>query len=91
MKIGDRLYCIKNYISVGLIVNTQGKSYKIINIKTEEDDQHHIHVNTNYKNSGCSENEFIIGSESHYYNLYEYFVDIKELRKQKLKKIYGNK
>lgn len=84
MKVGDNLYCIKDYISVGKIVNTKGQIYKIIDIR----DFYYISVNTNYKNDSlCDSNNFIIGNNTPEYNLYEFFIDLKESRKLKLEKI----
>ena len=84
MKVGDKLYCIKDYISVGKIVNTKGQTYKIIDIINF----YYISVNTNYKNDSlCDRNDFIIGNNTPEYNLYEYFIDLRKCRKEKLEKL----
>lgn len=83
MILGDKLYCIKDYISVGKIVNTKGQIYKIIYVNNS-----HIVVDTNYKNDSlCDKNQFILGSNTPGYDFNSYFIDLKKARKLKLEKL----
>ena len=83
MKLGDKLYCIKDYISVGKVVNTKGQIYKIIYVNNS-----YIVVDTNYKNDSlCDKNQFILGSNTTVYDLNSYFIDLKKSRKLKLEEL----
>lgn len=87
MKKGDKVFCIKDYISIGKIVNTKGKIYTIISCYSRYNTWY-ISVDTNYQYGNlCNKNDFILGSETPEYKFFDYFIDLKESRKQKLKKL----
>lgn len=86
MVVGENFYCIKTRINRDSkqIINQAGKTYKVISI--------------NYKfNNGVVYIENEINDDTYYYsinynhqlyNLNVYFIDIKKMRKDKLKKLY---
>ena len=81
MKIGDKLVCIKNRYNLGrIIVNEKNKIYNIVKIK-----DYRIYLNSD---DGVVNLYYytVIGDSLEYY-IREYFILLKEHRKQKLEKL----
>ena len=86
MKKGDKVYCIRDYVSVGKIINTKGKIYTVLKNRV------YITVDTNYKDDmGCNTNDFKLKSNIQEYRFYDFFIELKKYRKLKLKKLYESR
>jgi len=85
MKVGDRYCCIRDRICLGDIINKSGKNYKIIKSVG----------NIVYLNTESTEDNFLyyynINVHKYHYILSNHFIELKENRRLKLKKIYENR
>lgn len=95
LKIGDKVYCIKNRADNHLIYNTKqiihikGIFYTITNI-TESCVAISSEMNSPYDNNKNRDYKYYLSYklvDSVYYQFKQYFITIPELRKQKLLKL----
>lgn len=94
MKIGDKLYCIKEYADSTIKINVIGKEYTILSITGFHGNQSDAVISITTEN--MTQNVFWLKyqkledswDDMRKRNLvYDYFLTIKELRKEKLLKL----
>lgn len=78
MKVGDIVYCKETRISLGVTFNIEKNFYKILGIK---DDTISVSCEENIYGISC---RYRIKFNSNYYNFYDYFMTLPEMRKLKL-------
>ena len=82
LKEGTKFYCYKTRFDYdNNIVNTEGLEYTLINIDEE------IVYMTNDIDATCDYFFYSITGRNGWYNFYEHFYNIKDVRKKKLKKL----
>jgi len=90
MKIGDKVYCIKDRpihrLSTYKNVNKSGKTYEIIPNKLlyTKDDKNIITTSNDINDNTY---HYSIVDNGHHYYFYDYFMTQKEFRKLKLEKL----
>jgi hypothetical protein len=84
MKIGDNFYCIKNRNIKGTNtnINSSHKNYKIIYFKNEDI----VYLTSELDKDNTTYFYSTIEGTGYYY-IYDYFITLKEYRKQKLEKL----